>query len=139
MARPRKLPPEDSLRQLDGQPPPEPGTYPARRARAGIREMRRLTATEAGERLTSFSSEQMDVLDRIAAGERVPGAREVIAAARLKVEFAMARPTQSVDVRQVTYQLVKDPYAESKPLSLPPAVALAALPAPQDDDDETDT
>jgi hypothetical protein len=144
MARPRTVKPEDSLHQLDGAPKPATG-YLARRAKAALRadESRRLSREEAADAMR-FTEEQLRVLDAIAAGLPVRGAREVIAAMRLKAEFLMPKPAGAIDHR-VGVLLVQDPYAcdaSIEPTPLPPiaAVTIDALPEgqPPETDDEHD-
>src|ERR1700674_3459369 len=100
MTRKRKVPPEDSLHQLDGAPKPEPGTYLARRAKSALRadESRRLSHDETRERM-AFTEEQLRILDCIAAGLPVRAAREAIAALRLKADFLLSKPAAVVDHR----------------------------------------
>jgi hypothetical protein len=143
MARKRKVPAEDSLRQLDGAKKPEPGTYLARRAKAALRanESTRLGADETRERMR-FTMEQLEVLDAIAAGLPVRNSREVIAALRLKAEFLLGKPASAVDHR-VGFIAYRDPYDDGteKP-ALPAAAAAVAVltkgqaPAGEDKDDE---
>jgi hypothetical protein len=123
---PRKIADDDGI----GPPPkgasPPKGTEVSRRARAALRENERLTAEEMSE-VCRLTRRQARVLDAIAAGLPVKGAREVLTAIRTKLEFSIARPTSSMDHRLVSMTLV-DPYSAGalvaagvEPLLLPPA------------------
>jgi hypothetical protein len=134
MARPRKVKPEESLKQLDGAAKPQ-GTHLARRARAALRadESVRLSVEETRERM-AFSSEQLRILDCIAAGLPVRAAREAIAALRLKADYLLQKP--AVDHRVGVIQIIS-PYGEDPqgPPALP-AVGDVVVALPEEDGEE---
>lgn len=147
MARPRTVPAEESLRHRPGDPPPT-GTHVQRRAKAAIREQERqhkLLAEQVGdEELASLMRPDREVLAalrKVAKGKfKGKDARNVIAAARLMVEFSVAKPAADVNVRAATILVVKDPFADDLDMAQPAvevpctpmltAAAVAALPDP---------
>jgi hypothetical protein len=139
MARPRTVKAGETEKKRAGDAPPEPGTYRARRAKGMLRAQERLSPEEMADGMR-FTRGQLKVLDAIAAGLPVKGAREAMSALRLKADMTLQRPTASVavDHRLVTYQIVSDPYADDPADALPPAALLAALPPAPADDDEVD-
>jgi hypothetical protein len=82
------------------EPPPRPEPAPE--------------AAPAG--MTPLSPEQLAVLDRLAAGlpategGRPPSAREIVAALRVKCDWALAKPSSGA-VAGSTCVLVTDPYS----------------------------
>jgi hypothetical protein len=136
MAR-RKVKAEESLVQRAGDAPPKPGTYIARRAKAALRAIeskQRLTPEETREAMR-FLPEHIAVLDAIAAGLPVRGAREAVAAMRLRAEFLLSKPAAAVDARVgivVVSPYDNDAPAEGQAPAPAPALAplvFAALPA----------
>lgn len=143
MSRPRTVKPGETEKRRAGDPPPEPGTYQARRAKGMLRAQERLTAEEMADGMR-FTRAQLRVLDAIAAGLPVKGAREAMAALSLKATFAIQKPSTNIDHRVVSYTLV-NPYADdpselperpARPALTPAAVLEAVLLSVPSDDDE---
>jgi|SRR6267142_2629937 len=130
MARPRKVPAQDSLRKRDGEDPPlEPSSYIARRAKAALRRLSNEETIEA----MRYTPAQLEILDAIASGLPVRNAREAVAALRLKAEFLLSKPTSAIDHR-VGILVVENPYSEeTQKVALSAAVpaVVAALPEGQ--------
>jgi hypothetical protein len=126
--------PEDSLTQLEGAPPPNAGTYLARRAKAALRgneERQRLSPEETRAQM-GFTEDQIAVLDAIAAGLPVRGAREAVAAMRLKADFLLTKPATILDSRVGI--CVINPYScepEDLKNALSASVAVPSLPEGQ--------
>jgi hypothetical protein len=72
----------------------------------------RLADPEALRSRLAFSDEHLDVLDQISSGLPVKNSVAILNAARIRLDFTMARPAQGIAVDQRVTYAVFDPYAE---------------------------
>lgn len=129
--RPRTVSDDDRTGPVpEGAGPPK-GTEVSRRAKSLLRAAARaaedehLDAEQMHEAM-KLTRRQVKVLDAIASGLPVRGARDVMAAIRAKLDFSMAKPAMAMDVRAATIELVDcyppGLYAPVETLTLPPSV-----------------